>query len=383
MSRKRHKKRVAPRPNPSAPRARSSKGYLELDEGRFWRNILRAVEADPRDVTSIRGASGLEHALLAVGVDSTRRRLVVVSDDADAQSAAVAQADIQAAHPDVRVVLARPIGINLSGFAQSLAATFGHAWIGPNDWQWFRAGEDGSFLPETMDVLINAFKEARRAGHLPMGLITQIVQALQQIAHLDLRSAGGGIGISHFLKDISEKNLPIVGLERLAAHDALTLDRELGICGIPLYKLSEEDLAIVGGQSDIDDVRAVLTASQIYQYFFPPIDQLTLALIDRGKVKESELLGAIAEAPKLGHPLAPGELIEKELPIPEIVSVLKDKKYVCEGEIGLEVGPEGRILRTNIRFQPREGLVSKVLNRLSVNIDLKDLWDMFRGPTGT
>ena len=67
------------------------------DYSHFWPGFLRGVGTEPRQVTSIRGASGVSHALLAVGVDDDGQRLVLVSADTDARSAALAQADIQAA----------------------------------------------------------------------------------------------------------------------------------------------------------------------------------------------------------------------------------------------------------------------------------------------
>jgi len=94
----------------------------------FWRNLLIAAETDVRDASTIRGGSGIDHPVVAVGVDDTRKRVVVISGDADARSAALAQSDIQAALGSVQVVVARPIVMNLADAAKALTTVAG----GPN-----------------------------------------------------------------------------------------------------------------------------------------------------------------------------------------------------------------------------------------------------------
>jgi hypothetical protein len=52
------------------------------------------METEPRDIRSVRGASGFVHPILAAGVDEGRKRTLIVSGDPDARTAALAQADI-------------------------------------------------------------------------------------------------------------------------------------------------------------------------------------------------------------------------------------------------------------------------------------------------
>ena len=56
----------------------------------FWHNIIWAVEAKPRIATSIQGLSGFYHPVVAVGVDEKRRRVIMISGESDARSAALA-----------------------------------------------------------------------------------------------------------------------------------------------------------------------------------------------------------------------------------------------------------------------------------------------------
>jgi hypothetical protein len=91
----------------------------------FWTNFVRALDAEPRDVPSIKGISGLDHPTLGFGVDDKRQRVVIISADHDARSAAMMQADVQATFPGVSIVVARPALINLSGMASALIRELG------------------------------------------------------------------------------------------------------------------------------------------------------------------------------------------------------------------------------------------------------------------
>ena len=68
------------------------------------------------------------------------------------------------------------------------------------------------------------------------------------------------------------------------------------------------------------------------------------------------------------------ELVDGKLGLAQVIDALQERDLVVEGEMGFEVGPEGNRIRTALKFQPREGLVSKVINRFSFNVDLKNLF---------
>jgi len=81
-----------------------------IDEKRaFWDKFLTAVGTEPRSVPSIIGVSGLDHSVLALGVDDARRRLITISGYHDARASAMMQMYIQGTMPGVHVVVARPI----------------------------------------------------------------------------------------------------------------------------------------------------------------------------------------------------------------------------------------------------------------------------------
>jgi hypothetical protein len=69
------------------------------ETGYFWRNLLRAVEVEPREAPWLRGSSGIDHRITAIGVDKARRRVVVISSVGDPRTAAFIQSDLQLAIP--------------------------------------------------------------------------------------------------------------------------------------------------------------------------------------------------------------------------------------------------------------------------------------------
>jgi hypothetical protein len=107
----------------------------EDPQSAFWANLLRALETEPRKADFVRGVSGLEHPIIAAGVDEQRRRLLLVSGEHDARSAAIAQLDIQRVIESVHVVVMRPIAVNLAPIAKGVADFLGGSTVPPSDWQ--------------------------------------------------------------------------------------------------------------------------------------------------------------------------------------------------------------------------------------------------------
>src|ERR1039457_7632201 len=93
---------------------------LSMTDPSFWRSVLRSAEAEPREETGVRGASGIQYSAIALGVDESRRRLLVVSAEHDARTAAMAQVDIQSALDRYQVLVARPVAFDLPAFAKTI-----------------------------------------------------------------------------------------------------------------------------------------------------------------------------------------------------------------------------------------------------------------------
>jgi hypothetical protein len=150
-----------------------------------WHPILRALNAAPRDVQRVRGLSGLEHPCVGLGVDERERRLVVISAEPDARSAALAQADIQAAVPEVRVVVARPVAVDMAQLAHGVASIFGAPEFGAEQLQVFEDQERANELLEpALGPAVRQFAQA--IG--PMGFAAAVGQALTQLSRLRAES---------------------------------------------------------------------------------------------------------------------------------------------------------------------------------------------------
>jgi hypothetical protein len=333
----------------------------------FWTNLLRALETDPRKVDFVRGVSGLEHPVIAAGVDDARRRLLLISGEHDARSAAIAQLDIQRVIESVQVVVMRPIAINLAPLAKQIVDFLGGPTVAPTQWQErLKALPDQS---EMQSAVGQAFtRHAAGFDVATLNWVAQIMQIVQQLSMIDIETGDGADNSS---------STGTLRFERLVNLDPAELDRHLGICPIPLYELSAPEAEAIQSGTDLDAIREVLRHQQILQFFFPSADHLALGLVDRGLQSPSSVLNELSKAPSIGHPFGPTELTPADLPIGETIDALQEKGYLVEGEIGIEMTSTAKSLRANIRFKPREGIVSKIANNVSIKLDLKDLFGLF------
>ena len=77
-----------------------------ISEPRSLRSLLHVAETEPVAVESILGASGIEHPVVAVGVDPDRKRMLVVTE-AEPKAAALMLTDLQASFRAVQIVMVR------------------------------------------------------------------------------------------------------------------------------------------------------------------------------------------------------------------------------------------------------------------------------------
>jgi len=332
----------------------------------FFHSILRAAETEPRGPTIVRGATGLPHPVYSVGVDEVRRRLLIVSKERDARSAALVHADIQAAVAPVRVLLARVVGTSVAEAIQSLAG-------GP-DWRkqlFSSVAEQRS----RSDLAILGFK-AYDAGGITENLITDF------FLNVEMRGSSTGAPAQSFILlygpgakfHKSQTAQEQFNIARQLAEDETALDRQLGICPLPLYRFSPEEIELFHQGKDLEAMRNLLRREHVLQYFFPPPDHVALGLIERSSLAAAEVNEHLAQPPELGHPFGEPELTPADVSLAKVVDALQDRGLAVEGEMGMELTPEGKSVRATVRFKPREGFISKLLNRISVSLDLKDLF---------
>lgn len=342
----------------------------------FWRSFLKAVETEPRDAREIRGASGFVHPLLGVGVDEARGRTVIISGDPDARTAALAQADIQSALPSTRVVMARPVAINLRAFAISLIERVGATRITLESLQALKGDhEDNSRVRQFFDETFSANMDAvaRPFKFAVLNTLSFWKELVQQVSLL--RVEGLGTAGDESTRDGGTKN-PAVLLEKLLTFDPVALDRLGGVCAVPLFDFAETDFELFHREAT-EEVRELLRTHHVFQYFFPPADQIALAAAERERnVSATTVTRQVSLAPDAGHPLARNELVDPGIDVSELLEALGERGLIVEGSSVVEVTPEGRSVRAEVKFRPREGVIEKLSRLLSVklNINLKDIF---------
>lgn len=336
------------------------------DQTRLWGSFSKAIGAELREHPIVRGASGLDHPAQAISVDDKNRRVIIISAEQNARIAALIQGDVQATMPDVRVLVARPLVVDLGDIARRIFRTVEGARININEFKtkWERIQKlDQTRRQRYFRQFEKAIAPAALAfKHVALPTIAQIVYVIEQAAYLDWHQ------ISQSLKTDSEN--PAISFEKLLEIDNTAIDRRHGVCPIPLYEFSESDWSLFFEGNHIEDIQNRLRELNIYQYFFPAPDHLALGLADNGMKAGRDIIRAVDEAAELGHPLGDSEIVRSITAVPEILEALKDIGYIAEGEHGIEVSPEGQTSRMMIKYRPREGLIAKLINRFSVNANL-------------
>jgi hypothetical protein len=338
------------------------------DERRFWDNILRAVHTTPRRAVSVAGASGLSHNVMAIGVDDASKRLVVVSPEHDGRTAALVQSDIQGAYTDYRVLTIRPAAVSVSKLAQAIRAMSGSHIMTQETFDAIQ--KDQSQLHAALTTSIG--NVVSLSTRLALRKLPQILEFIQQLGRLNITAA-----------DLTGSTPPsgkfAIDLSNLLSYDPIAADREVGVCGFPFYDFSDDAVDSIVAAPSAEAVAETLRQRDIFQYFYPAPDHVALGLVERGISKPSTLTSMLDEVPQLGHPYGQTEIVEAQQSVIKAVNALQTRSLLVEGEFGFELTDEGMRIRSTVRFKPKEGLVSKLINRFSLKIDLKDLFGGTKG----
>ena len=232
----------------------------------IWQAFSAAIGTELREDTIIRGASGLEHEVQAISVDEKTRRVVVVAAEADPRMAALVQIDVQASMPDTRVLVARPIAIDVSMIARSILEPFNIHEVDFARARKFmeelqRQGEN-----ETK-ALVAPLADGATANipkifeNVALPAIGQIVSVINQSATLPWQE------IWDFFSKTAESGK--IDLRAFLARDTLASDLQAGVCPIPLYQFTEDDFELFRDGRRIDECRERMKSIGIYPVFFP------------------------------------------------------------------------------------------------------------------
>jgi hypothetical protein len=348
----------------------------ETETPQIWKSFFAAVGAEYRPSKEITGLSGLTHEVQAIGVDDKTKRVIVVSAEHNPRIAALMRIDIQATMQDARVLVARPVAIDLAHAARTLF----HTPEGNLDLP--KVMEFGALLTSGDKSGVQLTKKISPAltplmdtiGRSGLPIRSHILNTFEQIAALDWRQIAGGDGES-----IPQQAFNLLDLLRNV--DNLAGDRAQGICPVPTYELTESDWELFERGRNIDDVRERLKALGVFQYFFPSPDALVLGIVDSGLGTKESIGRGLSIAEQDGHQFSQNELVDRLARLPDLLEALRDKGYIAEGEASLELTDTGNTFRESVRYRPREGLVSKIAQRITVKVSasLDDLFKMGSG----
>jgi hypothetical protein len=298
----------------------------------------------------------------------------VVSSEANARVAALAQADIQAANEEFRVVGARPIALNLAAVAGLITDSIGTVRLGHKQLsvmnrkpEVFKRGL-GLFVKRHEAKIKRMLFQANEIASLDLFTIWQEVLHQVSLVEVDINPALQGAG-----------EAPANGVElgRLVALDPAEMDRKQGVCPIPLYDFDPGEIEAFHAGNSIETAQDILRRHQILQYFFPSPDHAVLGLVARGAPQLQSYADVVEQLPAFGHPLSRNEIIDPASAVRDVVDALKARGYVAEGEFGVELTPAGKTVRYGVQFKPRESVFAKIARIVSVKIDL-NVRDLFK-----
>lgn len=338
------------------------KNMTPADHRRLWSTFSQAIGAELRESRTIKGATGLDHPTLGIAVDDKNKRVIVYSSETNARVAALMQGDIQATMPDVSVLVSRPITVDLAAIVRTFFPPSTEANVNVpvlleqmTNFNALKKEDQSQVLEQTVQAYLK--NPLMALSHSLIPPIGQIVDVLQQAAQLDW---------DRIVSSMSEGGAKVVSLEKLRQYDTIAVDRDHGVCAIPLYEFGEKDWELFFSGTRIEDARQRLQDLNIHQYFFPAPDHLALGLADKGIQDATKIVEIVRSAPSVGHPLGASELVSPGAALTDLLDQLGERGLVVEGELGMEVTDKGRYERSIIKFRPRESLLAKLINRLNI-----------------
>jgi len=320
-------------------------------DGSFWRPLLSALETRPMGQQKIRGASGIDHQVVDVGVDEIRNRVILITDTPEPKASAFIQSDVQQLYPQKKVIVARTL--LLPNVARHLKTTIESTGLKFLDLRAIKAAGErktddlSEALKAKFAPLLEAvFGDKRLHNHSAGAYLMQLISQL------------GALNWSGILSEDVKDRLLLEPLVK-ALDEVTDIDAQLGLCPLPIHALGADEVENVKTAAGLLQARELLERHGIWEYFFPKSDELVLGLVDRGFVDGAQLKTALTVASERGH------LIDEKETIPDLpatLAKLKEQGLTVEGEHSVTTTVAGRETRTLVKFKPKESLLTKIQN---------------------
>lgn len=338
----------------------------------FWKSFLSPLKGTVYDRSSLVGASGLAHPILGLSVDEDRKRAVIVSPEPDARGASLICNDVGQRHSDYNFIVARPVLFEpelIIANAISRISKREFTLSELNEWA-ERAAKQKS--EKVASEVIDFFKTAVWPSFgvcyaNPILAAAHLASLLRNISCLDFGEDPNTIAAATNQTDIQ------LSVDRILKSLKNQADATLGICQIPLYEFTDDETKLFQERLDPEAVETCLRKWGIYQYFFPPKDQLALGLAHRGVGDIARIVDYASLSSKIGHPLDKPELVKRDGSIFDIITQLKEQGLAVSVKHEVHVTEAGTQARTKLTGQPRESFITKLLQRVTINIST-DKW---------
>lgn len=276
--------------------------------------------------------------------------------------------DVQASFPDFKVLVARPLAVDLPVLARrSFCNADGSLSVAKiiSLIRSFNTKELEKLDPNKVSDTFGRFME--RVGWSDLPIRTHAQSLIDQIS-------SSGWPTIEIDGTVSPLDIAFNVINNFSKVDNMLADRESGICPIPTYEFTEGDWELFLSGAKGDDVAQRLRELDIYQYFFPSKDTFALGLVDRGIGNVQDLTRGVDQALKDGHVFEENKIIDNAADMQEIIQAFKDIGIVAEGEMSWEVANEGKTIRSSVKLRPSEGLVSRLSKIVSLKIDVKGIF---------
>jgi hypothetical protein len=347
-------------PSTPAPPAVAAVTQVKMDAS-FWRPLLLGLGTRPTGTQMLRGATGIDHRVIDVGIDAERRRLVVLNDAPDPMVAAFIQSDLQQGYPEQKVIVTRTSLVDIDSSMREMVTKNGLSSLRLKDLmqmvQSKQISKENSeqFLGTFLQHLMGDPKvQSHSAGAF-------VLQLINQFTRLNWSSLA--------IDNLNESDVTLDTV--LSSEGDKDIEDQLGICTMPVYMVTADQLENIKTSQTLDAARELLLQMGVWGYFFPDSAELTLGLVEHGFDTPQKLVDTITLAPKHGHLIA-----EKE-EVPELERVLGDlqaRGLIVEGEMKVKVSAAGAKTRALVKFKPKESLFVKLKNLASIVVPIAKLF---------
>ena len=148
--------------------------------------------------------------------------------------------------------------------------------------------------------------------------------------------------------------------------------QNVGACYLSLSDFDQGSLVSVTEQlndSSIDSMKNVLRKIRVYNYFFPPADELIISCMDRGKLRpgNEDLINVFPITERLGKTVQDNVIISDiNLRDPLLIAKMLAKDNMIHFESEIEITERGKTIRQKIIKSAQESLIIKILRAIKI-----------------